>query len=177
MSAIATLAYAMWDVNIEPSDYTYGDLGGWALDLYSLFGEWQTKASGDDLFNWVLSHLGTNEKSSFGKADLLADVDAWLAIKVDPNQPDLPFSGHLRSIFSMSPDERLTAFFEDCFQSSAANVESAFSGIADGVGSGIFKAIGLQLMKQVAGFTYPPTEAERQALASAFVERLTRGVM
>ncbi len=32
-------------------------------------------------------------------------------------------------------------------------------------------------MKQVAGFTYPPTEAERQALASAFVERLTRGVM
>lgn len=175
--AVATLAYAMWDVNIEPSDYTYGDLGGWALDLYSLFGEWQTKASGDDLFTWVLSHLGTNEKSSFGKADLLADVDAWLAIKVDPNQPGLPFSGHLRSIFSMSPDERLTAFFEDRFQSSAANVESAFSGIADGVGSGIFKEISLQLIKQVAGFTYPPTEAERQALASAFVERLTRGVM
>ena len=175
--AVATLAYAMWDVNIEPSDYTYGDLGGWALDLYSLFGEWQTKASGDDLFTWALSHLGTNEKSSFGKADLLADVDAWLAIKVDPNQPDLPFSGHLRSIFSMSPDERLTAFFEDRFQSSTANVESAFSGIADGVGSGIFKEISLQLMKQVAGFTYPPTEAERQALASAFVERLTRGVM
>ena len=175
--AVATLAYAMWDVNIEPSDYTYGDLGGWALDLYSLFGEWQTKASGDDLFTWALSHLGTNEKSSFGKADLLADVDAWLAIKVEPNQPDLPFSGHLRSIFSMSPDERLTAFFEDRFQSSAANVESAFSGIADGVGSGIFKEISLQLMKQVAGFTYPPTEAERQALASAFVERLTRGVM
>ena len=119
--AVATLAYAMWDVNIEPSDYTYGDLGGWALDLYSLFGEWQTKASGDDLFNWVLSHLGTNEKSSFGKADLLADVDAWLAIKVDPNQPDLPFREHLRSIFSMSPDERLTAFFEDRFQSSADN--------------------------------------------------------
>ena len=175
--AVATLAYAMWDVNIEPSDYTYGDLGGWALDLYSLFGEWQTKASGDDLFTWVLSHLGTNEKSSFGKADLLADVDAWLAIKVDPNQPDSPFSEHLRSIFSMSPDERLTAFFEDRFQSSAANVESAFSGIADGVGSGIFKEISLQLIKQVAGFTYPPTEAERQALASAFVERLTRGVM
>lgn len=175
--AVATLAYAMWDVNIEPSDYTYGDLGGWALDLYSLFGEWQTKASGDDLFTWALSHLGTNEKSSFGKADLLADVDAWLAIKVDPNQPDPPFSGHLRSIFSMSPDERLTAFFEDRFQSSAANVESAFSGIADGVGSGIFKEISLQLMKQVAGFTYPPTEAERQALVSAFVERLTRGVM
>ena len=62
--AVATLAYAMWDVNIEPSDYTYGDLGGWALDLYSLFGEWQTKASEDDLFTWVLSHLGTNEKSS-----------------------------------------------------------------------------------------------------------------
>lgn len=175
--AVATLAYAMWDVNIEPSDYTYGDLGGWALDLYSLFGEWQTKASGDDLFTWVLSHLGTNEKSSFGKADLLADVDAWLAIKVDPNQPGLPFREHLRSIFSMSPDERLTAFFEDRFQSSAANVESAFSGIADGVGSGIFKEISLQLMKQVAGFTYPPTEAERQALVSAFVERLTRGVM
>ena len=175
--AVATLAYAMWDVNIEPSDYTYGDLGGWALDLYSLFGEWQTKASGDDLFTWALSHLGTNEKSSFGKADLLADVDAWLAIKVDPNQPGLPFSEHLRSIFSMSPDERLTAFFEDRFQSSTANVESAFSGIADGVGSGIFKEISLQLMKQVAGFTYPPTEAERQALASAFVERLTRGVM
>ena len=77
----------------------------------------------------------------------------------------------------MSPDERLTAFFEDRFQSSTANVESAFSGIADGVGSGIFKEISLQLMKQVAGFTYPPTEAERQALASAFVERLTRGVM
>ena len=175
--AVATLAYAMWDVNIEPSDYTYGDLGGWALDLHSLFGEWQTKASGDDLFTWVLSHLGTNEKSSFGKADLLADVDAWLAIKVDPNQPGLPFREHLRSIFSMSPDERLTAFFEDRFQSSTANVESAFSGIADGVGSGIFKEISLQLMKQVAGFTYPPTEAERQALASAFVERLTRGVM
>lgn len=175
--AVATLAYAMWDVNIEPSDYTYGDLGGWALDLYSLFGEWQTKASGDDLFTWVLSHLGTNEKSSFGKADLLADVDAWLAIKVDPNQPGLPFREHLRSIFSMSPDERLAAFFEDRFQSSTANVESAFSGIADGVGSGIFKEISLQLMKQVAGFTYPPTEAERQALASAFVERLTRGVM
>ena len=175
--AVATLAYAMWDVNIEPSDYTYGDLGGWALDLYSLFGEWQTKASGDDLFTWVLSHLGTNEKSSFGKADLLADVDAWLAIKVDPNRPGLPFREHLRSIFSMSPDERLTAFFEDRFQSSTANVESAFSGIADGVGSGIFKEISLQLMKQVAGFTYPPTEAERQALASAFVERLTRGVM
>jgi len=175
--AVATLAYAMWDVNIEPSDYTYGDLGGWALDLYSLFGEWQTKASGDDLFTWALSHLGTNEKSSFGKADLLADVDAWLAIKVDPNQPGLPFREHLRSIFSMSPDERLTAFFEDRFQSSAANVESAFSGIVDGVGSGIFKEISLQLMKQVAGFTYPPTEAERQALASAFVERLTRGVM
>ena len=110
--AVATLAYAMWDVNIEPSDYTYGDLGGWALDLYSLFGEWQTKASGDDLFTWVLSHLGTNEKSSFGKADLLADVDAWLAIKVDPNQPGLPFREHLRSIFSMSPDERLTAFLK-----------------------------------------------------------------
>ena len=175
--AVATLAYAMWDVNIEPSDYTYGDLGGWVLDLYSLFGEWQTKASGDDLFTWVLSHLGTNEKSSFGKADLLADVDAWLAIEVDPNQPGLPFRERLRSIFSMSPDERLTAFFEDRFQSSTANVESAFSGIADGVGSGIFKEISLQLMKQVAGFTYPPTEAERQALASAFVERLTRGVM
>ena len=175
--AVATLAYAMWDVNIEPSDYTYGDLGGWALDLYSLFGEWQTKASGDDLFTWVLSHLGTNEKSSFGKADLLADVDAWLAIKVDPNQPGLPFSEPLRSIFSMSPDERLTAFFEDRFQSSTANVESAFSGIADGIGSGVFKGIGLQLMKQVAGFTCPPTEAERRALASAFVERLTRGVM
>ena len=127
--AVATLAYAMWDVNIEPSDYTYGDLGGWALDLYSLFGEWQTKASGDDLFTWVLSHLGTNEKSSFGKADLLADVDAWLAIEVDPNQPGLPFREHLRSIFSMSPDERLTAFFEDRFQSSAANVETAFSRI------------------------------------------------
>ena len=95
--AASALGYDTWGALIEPSDYGYGDLGGWALDLYSLFGEWQTKASGDDLFTWALSHLGTNEKSSFGKAGLLADVDAWLAIKVDPNQPDLPFSGHLPS--------------------------------------------------------------------------------
>ena len=35
----------------------------------------------------------------------------------------------------------------------------------------------MQLMKQVAGFTHPPTETERRALASAFAERLTRGVV
>lgn len=175
--AVATLACATRDVNIEPSDYAHGDLGGWALDLYSLFGEWQTKASGDDLFTWALSHLGTNEKSPFGKAHLLADADAWLTIEVDPNRPGALFRERLRPVLSMSPNERLSAFFEGRFRSSPANVESAFSGIADRIGSGVFKGVGLQLMKQVAGFTCPPTEAERRALASAFAERLTRGVV
>ena len=96
---------------------------------------------------------------------------------MDPNRPGTPFRERLRSVLSMSPNERLSEFFEGRFRSSAANVESAFSGIVDGIGSGVFKGVGSQLMKQVAGVTHPPTEAERRALASAFAERLTRGVV
>ena len=176
--AASALGYDTWGALIEPSDYGYGDLGGWALDLYSLFGEWQKNAPGDDLFTWALSRLGTNEESPFGKADLLADADAWLVVSSHQKDPNTPFREDLRSVCSKSPNERASAFFEGRFRSSAANVDSAFAGVAEGLDVGRFKDIEytLKKMQDLAGFKTTPTMVERRALTSAFAERLSRGL-
>ncbi|WP_147679966.1 glycoside hydrolase domain-containing protein [Actinomyces ruminicola] len=173
--AVSVLSYVSWGANISPAQYGYGDLGGWALDLYSLFGAWQSGSQNVDLYTWAFDAIGAESNSEFGRADLLADVDAWLVASsgVSPF-----FRERFRYVRSMSPNERLMEFYRSRFDSSSANVDSAFKGIAYGLDVGVFKDIGwtLPLLKKAAHFDSVPTEAQRRALTSALADRLVQGL-
>ncbi|WP_136193790.1 glycoside hydrolase domain-containing protein [Actinomyces procaprae] len=173
--AVSTLAYISWGANISPAQYGYGDLGGWALDLYSVYGKWESSGGGADLYSWALEEIGAEGDSVFGRADLLADVDAWLV--ANPGSTTL-FRERFRRVRSMAPNDRIREFYRTRFASSASNVDAAFAGIAYGLDLGLFKDIGptLPILRDAGNFEAPPTEEQRRALTSAFADRLARGV-
>lgn len=176
--AVSTIAYEAWGWQTSPAGYTYGDLGAWALDLYSLFGIWQRRAAGQDLYTWAFARLGVDDDAGFGRADLLADVDAWLIKSNEVGGSGTSFRERLRKLCAIPPNDRLKAFYRARFGSSKANVDAAFKGIAYGLDIGSFKDIGFTLLalRKAAHFESVPTEAQRRALTSAFADRLAQGL-
>ncbi|WP_128683296.1 hypothetical protein [Actinomyces qiguomingii] len=177
--AVSTIAYGTWGWQTGPAGYTYGDLGAWALDLYSLFGTWQHKGGGEDLYTWAFSRLGSDDDAAgFGRGDLLADVDAWLVKSNETGGSGTSFRDRLRKLCAIPSNDRVRLFYRARFGSSKANVDAAFKGIAYGLDVGSFKDVGftLPLLRAAAGFKSVPTEAQRQALTSAFADRLARGL-
>ena len=133
--AVSTLAYLAYGVPTTVDNYGLGDLGGWALDLYSVFGVWSYLTTQPDLATYMASNIGT----AFGKfsvPDIVADADAWLLAKSLKDVPGRTLSSALRGIWRLTPGQRIKKFYADRFDSSADNIAKAFPKLTDGVDAG-----------------------------------------
>lgn len=175
--AASTLGYGVWGLPGSPHTYGYGDLGGWLLDLYSLFGEWQTSHSSEDLPSWLTTHLGLDAPSRFSRKDLIADVDAWHVTKYRSDHPGSTLREALRSTLIKPHTARLTSFYEGRFEKSGSNIASCLIGLIDGidvVGLGNFP-VTTRAIKRFADYDTPATPEQARACGHALAERLQAG--
>lgn len=175
--AASTLGYATWGLPQASSDYGYGNLGGWLLDLYSLFGEWQRSHSPEDLYSWMAARLGREVPSNFTWKDLIADVDAWLISKHLANNPGISLREALRTLLLTPESSRITAFYEGRFQSNPDNIGSCLMRLIDGIdvtGLGNLP-VSSPALKQAAGYDYPATPEQATVCGRVLAERLQAG--
>lgn len=109
-----------------------GDLGGWALDLVQVWANFQAAGASTlttSVHDWMVSTIGsTSRVSGFGRKDLVADVDAYIASRWLQTDPDRPISDVMRSIRSNARADsqwRYRFFVEERFGGSADNIENA----------------------------------------------------
>lgn len=66
----------VWGDSPRSDTVGIGDLGGWALDVVTLWVDWKNHGSGF-MTNWVQTHLG-GSTYQFDMGDVIADADGWL---------------------------------------------------------------------------------------------------
>jgi peptidoglycan hydrolase-like protein with peptidoglycan-binding domain len=137
----ATLrGYQVWGVPTEQDKYGLGDLGGWALDLLSLWGSYlkvEAANPGTNLLNYCTSQLGLRGSTTgFDWDDLVADADGYLvAAAVRDGAESL--SQALRILLKQSSAQRVGTFYRRRFGASETNVANAFAKLTDGLDVGI----------------------------------------
>jgi hypothetical protein len=110
-----------------------GDLGGWALDLVTLWAQYAEARWLDQsvrVSSWFPERLGTSaEGSTFSRADLVSDVDAYLLFRrISGTAVERPVSDALREILvavQTDPRWRFRTFYDERFDGSEENVRSA----------------------------------------------------
>ena len=125
--AATMLGYLNWGVSRNPSRPGFGDFGGWLLDLLSLW-FYAPKDSVINFSNYV-NGLGSPEiETSFGYADLIADVDAWLLTsEMQHSGPVRALSNSIRAVYQDNDAARRLRFFRERFDSSLDNVVSCLA--------------------------------------------------
>lgn len=134
--AATLLGYRMWGVPTDPAAYGLGDLGGWLLDLLQAFGVWYRTSQGSALSAWMAANIGILDASKFGFADLVADADAWLVAKAMNGASGQALSDAMRTVYKLTPSQRLAKFYTDRFARSSDNVATHFQRLADGIDAG-----------------------------------------
>ena len=141
--AASTLSYLEWGVPQVTYEYGPGDLGGWLLDLLSLWGQHQAAFPTESLAPWLHMMIGKvgggkwyldDPSSKFDRADVLADADAWLlADAMQGDSSGLALSNALRSVYQYPSAERITRFYQQRFNGLALNLSLAFCAAMDGL--------------------------------------------
>ncbi|RJF40472.1 DUF1906 domain-containing protein [Actinomyces sp. 2119] len=174
--AAAAMGYVTWPGSSDPTTYGLGDLGGWMLDLYQLFGQWQTGGGGEDQETWMRARLAVEGvESGFGVADLVADADAWLTVVGLAEPSPARTSDTLRTQLAMSQQERLRAFYSGRFDSSPQNVVSMFSAMVDGIDvGGVNFPLSGDRLRGGAGAKTAPTPEQARICGELFAQALER---
>lgn len=170
--AATALGYLTWGVDNDVSEYGLGDLGGWALDLLQLWGNYDNSGNKDDLSLWMYSQLGSVDGATgFGYDDVLADADAWLIAKgMKDNPGSTSLSDAMRAAFARSETNRIIRFYDERFASNADNIVNAYSTMADGLDALGLTNIGvtIDMLKSAAGTNELPSRQEAEISARAF---------
>ena len=129
--AVSTIAYLQWGLKREYFKIPLGDIGGWGLDLLSLWDEWEKEPRGDFRM-FIRQKIGSTGVSKFGYADFIADCDAWLLALILSSAPEKRLSEALRELYAQPPRIRLKKFAEYRFGGRKEEVKRIFSSIYNG---------------------------------------------
>jgi len=172
-AAATYLGYTMWDpdLTIAPNEHGWGDLGGWALDLLQIWGQFLRQGA-LNLTDYLAANLGHSTESGFGYDDLVADADGWLIRRAGGFSSD-----PCRDLHALTPGQRLTAFYAERFNSSAPNIASAALSLFDGIdwfcGNIGISVLALRSAAELGGELPMPTPAETVVLGHALGNALT----
>lgn len=175
--AAACLGCLLWYSPADPPESTSpADLGGWALDLLQVWGQYEREGGGESPYDWLLEKIGAKDvASSFGYADLVADADAWLIGRELSNQPDQSLSRVLRSLHQQNASQRVAYFFSERFASSRAVLSNLLSSWISDLRSGRGLAtLSAGLIRQAAGISQFPDDAQVTACVDAFSDAIER---
>lgn len=167
--AATALGYLTWGIENNPAKYGLDDLGGWPLDLLQIWGAYCRDGKHTDLASWLYKHLGKDE--GFRYDDVLADADAWLIVSGMKKQSgSTALSAAMRETFKQSETHRIVRYYDERFASSADNVVSAYSTMADGLDALGLTNIGMSesILKKAAGTDKLPDKQEAEVSARAF---------
>ncbi len=183
--AASLRGYETHGVPGSPNNYGMGDLGGWALDLLSLWGCYLADletSPGLDLFSYMADRIGATSGAGadsppcFSMADVVADGDAYLVARVKRDQ-SCTLTEALRRVWRTSTQERVRQFHELRFGSSGSNNVAAFSSLVDGIDVGVIDNIWFTttvLSHAIEGARLP-TQDEARTCAMALSAVLTAG--
>ncbi|MEY8437434.1 glycoside hydrolase domain-containing protein [Atopobiaceae bacterium 24-176] len=169
--AATALGYRQWGIEAPVNDYGLGDLGGWALDLLSVWGTYKEAAPVTGLSEWLSDNIGKNDACGFGADDAVADADAWLIarhMKDNPGASSLAVAAG--SMYARSAAQRVALFYKERFGGNAGNVAQAFRKLVDGIDAGGFENIPLSadVLKRAAKTTTLPTPEEAGVMGFAY---------
>lgn len=176
--AATTLGYLLWGVPVpHVGNISFvGDLGGWLLDLLSMFSEIDPEATTSAVEEYVFANVGS-AGGSFGWRDLLADVDAYLVAFHTPTaDANAVAVDWLRKVWLPSPARRVADFYEIAFVSSATSVENylrRFYWAADSSVPGL-DISPRNLVMAAGGMDFWPSEDQVVAAGRGFARALER---
>jgi peptidoglycan hydrolase-like protein with peptidoglycan-binding domain len=138
--AASVLSLLAWGVP-SPSNLgaTEGEFGAWGLDLGTVWDEYEleriTQGGTLDVEDWMESRIGvgTSAETKFGRADLQADMAAFLVAKALDSDADRPLDDVLRELYAnigANPGYLATEFVAQRFgslQAMATTVPSIFT--------------------------------------------------
>lgn len=174
--AVTCLGYRHWGVDIAANKSDAGDLGGWLLDLLSVWGSYQSVVSDMDLATWANTHIGAiNDNRGFPYADVLADADGWLLQKKMSNDSTgLALSNAMRLLFQDDRNQRIRNFYTQRFSSNPANISSAFKMILNGIDVwGMNLGFTTAVVLKAAHASSMPSAAQADILARAYARFLS----
>jgi len=159
-----------WGDHAGSSSTGEGDLGGWALDLVTLWAQWEDGPKSVPIGTFVSQSL-EGSGSMFGFADLVADADGWVVgrgLRGDSQGLADEWRKHLALRTSMSA--RIAAFVDLRF-GSYANTVSCVNHLFN---SSFWDAPTIAAARALFGLTPStrPSASELSALASAFASKL-----
>lgn len=169
--AATYLGYRFWGVtNLPTASYTFGDLGGWAMDLLSLWGKYVDDGKPTNLRTWTRDHIGIST-GSFSKVDVIGDADAFLLAKA-VTSGNQSVSGIMRSFLAKNQNDRIKSFYDVRFQASAQKIVDAYTGILfDGneipLAGSWFK---VKVLKSLAKTSSIPSQVEAKNMALGYAD-------
>lgn len=167
--AATLMGYRTWDVPTNKSDYGLGDLGGWALDLLSIWGDYVKAPKGTDLLTFCLTQIG-GTSGHFKRDDVIADADAWLMASQIRRKPG-PWSQAARVVLAAPSATRVRTFYANRFGSSESNVSAAFARLVDGIDAWKFDNLPgskWMLMKAAGDIGSLPDQAQTAVMGQAY---------
>lgn len=134
--AASTRGYLGWTVPTLGSNATYGDYGAWALDLVTLWRDYEMsrlEAPGGvlDVASYMAANLGVNDDLSFGQADLKADAAAFLVAKQIAADDTRPLADIIRVLYINCEDD--AGYLASQFQSQRFGNRAAVVAIAKSI--------------------------------------------
>jgi len=100
--AASARAYLNYGAYTQSDSTQIGDLGSWALDLVTCWGDYADSRHALSYMagarSWMHEHIGTTNPSKFGLLDLISDVDAYIVEHQRNADPGRPLSDIVREI-------------------------------------------------------------------------------
>ena len=172
--AASTLGYRLWGSEVDDNRYCLGDLGGWLLDLITI---WRQRDASVSLEEYLESHIGfPNVESYMDYADTIADADAFLVAEYLRQNPGERLSEALREVYALSPAERARRFYSHRFGSSKDNVAAAFSYFAENGEADLMNSALKELIKHFFTSGNLPTREEAIVCGEVLASRLDAGL-
>lgn len=169
--AATALGYLQWGFDASSDSYGLGDLGGWALDLLSVWGNYKNSAGNVSLIQWLSENIGINDTCGFGPKDVVADADAWLiARQMSGEHGTNSLENAMVGVYARSATARISEFYQDRFGGNVGNVAQAFRSLVDGIDVGAFNNVigSLEALKMAAHVDTLPTQEEAGVMGLAY---------
>lgn len=182
--AATATGYRRWGApDAATSTCTVGELGGWALDLVTLWAKYEEARLGAGysagVGAWMSAHFG-DASSVFSRADLIADVDAYLVERTRVTDSERSLSDIMREIIIgdiANSSARFEQFYETRFGASQATFKTVIKDIFTNPALWISAPVdvfsdGARRPGQLSGVGDPPPSvvaAELDDLANAVV--------
>ncbi len=162
-----------WDLPLNK--FRMADLGGWAMDLLQLWGEYYRTVPIGGMETWAASCVGAYGDPAFDRSDLMGDADAVVFASLMPQGDEVTFSDAVRTLVGMSVKERLSRFYALRFDSKEENAVAAFQSLVDVDGDNPWTAMFTEAaLLKAANADRLPNKYEAEAFAKGFVTAINR---